>query len=195
MLFRSSIITKAPTGVFGGSITGGVGNFGAYNSALHLNLPEYQHISIKLDGVIEHQNATVSNPLGGQTGWNYFNRYGGRIAARWTPVDNFTADIAYDTGVDQNTPFFSQLVNYNPNGKVVGQYDSITSKLVAPGSPSGTSTVCSSCIAPLSPLVQVHTDRQTSAEIGVPQQPSLDKTDGAMASLKYEFGQIGRAHV
>ena len=181
-----SIITKAPSGVFGGRVTGGIGNFGSYSSGLHLDLPTTANIAVKIDGVIEHQNATVSNPLAGQTGWDYFNRYGGRIAARWTPAANFTADIAVDSGVDYNTPFYSQLVNYNPNKKTVGVYDPVTLRLVAPGSPAGAPT-CSTCIAPLSPLVQVHADRQNVAEIGVPQQQSLDKTDGAMALLKYEL--------
>src|SRR5258705_6637567 len=36
-----SIITRAPSGVFGGRITGGIGNFGASNGALHLDLPAY----------------------------------------------------------------------------------------------------------------------------------------------------------
>src|SRR5262249_43066538 len=80
----------------------------------------------------------------------------------------------------------SQLVNYNPLNKVVGVYDPTTNRLVAPGSPAGAAT-CGTCIAPLSPLVQVHTDRQTEAEIGVPQQLSVDKTDGFMATLNYEF--------
>jgi len=180
-----SLVTKAPTGVFGGTITGGIGNFGAYVAALHLNLPEYAHIAVKIDAIIDHQDATVSNPLAGQYGWNYFTRYGGRIAARWTPTTAITADVVYDTGTDYNTPFYSQLVNYNPNNKVVGIYDPITLKLVAPGSPPGTSTVCAACIAPLSPLVQVHTDRQTDAEIGVPQQLSLDKSDGLMSALSW----------
>src|SRR5262249_1296537 len=74
-----------------------------------------------------------------------------------------------------------------PTGRTVGVYDRTTNRLVAPGSPAGAPT-CGTCIAPLSPLVQVHTDRQEAAEIGVPQQPSLDKTSGAMTLLKYGFG-------
>jgi iron complex outermembrane receptor protein len=181
-----SIITREPSGVFGGSITGGIGNFGSYNSELHLNLPAIANIAVKIDGVIQHQDPTVANPLAGQTGWNFFNRTGGRIAARWTPDSKFTAYLAYDVGVDENTPFYSQLVNYNPNGRTVGVYDPTTNRLVAPGAPAGAPT-CSACIAPLSPLVEVHRDRQTEAEIGVPQQPSVDKTDGVMASLTYAF--------
>jgi iron complex outermembrane receptor protein len=182
-----SLITKAPSGVFGLRVEGGIGNYGAYESAFHLDLPKYANFSVKVDALIDHQDATVSNPLAGQTGWNYFNRYGGRVAARWTPVAGFTADFAFDTGVDQNTPFYSQLVNYNANHKTVGVYDLTTNRLVAPGSSAGAPT-CGTCIAPLSPLVQVHADdRQKVAEIGVPQQPSLDKTNGFTSTLSYEI--------
>jgi len=40
-------------------------------------------------------------------------------------------------------------------------------------------------IAPLPPLVKVRTDRQDVADIGVPQQPSVDKTEGFSGVLKY----------
>jgi iron complex outermembrane recepter protein len=180
-----SIITTRPSGVFGGRINVGVGNFGRYNADLHLDLPAYANIAVKIDAVVEKQNATTANALSGQYGWNYYNRYGGRVAARWTPTTSFTADVAYDSSHDENTPFYSQLVNYNPNNRVVGVYDPNSSnRLVAPGSPPNSPT-CSSCIAPLSPLVQVHTDRQTQAEIGVIQQPSLDQTEGVMAALAW----------
>ena len=181
-----SIITRAPSGVFDARVSAGIGNFGEHDAGIHMDLPKYADIAVKFDAVLEHQDATVADPLSGQTGWNYFNRYGARLAARWTPINNFTADFAVDSSVDQNTPFYSQLVNYNPFGKVVGVYDPTTNRLVAPGSPAGAPT-CGTCIAPLSPLVQVHTDRQTQAEIGVPQQPSVDKTEGFSATLNYEI--------
>ena len=181
-----SIITRGPSGVFGMRVTAGIGNYGQHDAGIHVDLPKYANVAVKFDAELEHQDATVSNPLSGQTGWNYFNRYGMRLAARWTPMENFTADFAVDSSVDENTPFFSQLVNYNPLNKTVGVYDLTTNRLVAPGAPVGAPT-CSTCIAPLSPLVQVHTDRQTQAEIGVPQQPSVDKTDGFMATMQYTF--------
>jgi iron complex outermembrane receptor protein len=36
-----SIVTKAPTGEFGGSVSAGVSNFSGYNSALHLTCPRW----------------------------------------------------------------------------------------------------------------------------------------------------------
>ena len=74
-----SIVTRAPTGEFGGRVSAGVGNYGGYNGELHLNLPAIANISFKIDGLIQHQDATVKNPLPGNYGWNYYNRYGGRF--------------------------------------------------------------------------------------------------------------------
>ena len=67
-----SIVTKAPTGEFGGRVSGGIGNYGGYNGEVHVDLPEFHNFSVKLDGVIQHQDATTKNPLAGQTGWNYY---------------------------------------------------------------------------------------------------------------------------
>jgi iron complex outermembrane receptor protein len=177
-----SIATQAPTGVFGVRAAVGVGNFGSYNGRVHIDLPSFGNISVKLDGVIEHQDATIDNPLAGQYGWNYFNRVGGRIAVRWQPFDGFTADFAYDRGRDENTPFYSQLVNYNPQNRVVGVYNG-ANQLVNPT----TGLACNpACIAPLSPLVVVSGEhRMRVADIGVPQQPSVDDTDGFSAILRY----------
>ena len=66
-------------------------------------------------------------------------------------------------------------------------YDTTTNRLVAPGSAPGAAT-CAACIAPLSPLVYVSGDhRQGAAEIGVPQQPSVDVTHGVSAILHYDI--------
>ncbi len=182
-----SIVTKEPSGEFGGRLVGGAGNFGSYTTEAHVDLPKIANIAFKVDGVMQHQDATVKNPLSGQYGWNYHNTVGGRISAKWTPIDGFSAVLTYDKAKDENTPNYSQLINYNPLGKVVGQYDPVTLRLVAPGSPAGTSVVCSTCIAPLSSLVQVRADRQDVAEIGVPQQLSTDRTHGFGATLKYKL--------
>src|ERR1700712_4012713 len=110
-----SIVSRAPTGEFGGRLTGGVGNYGSYNLDGHVNLPKFAGFSIKLDGVIQHQDATTENPMAGQAGFNQYHRYGGRIAVRWQPTDNITNDFSFDIARDENTPFYSQLLNYNPN--------------------------------------------------------------------------------
>ncbi len=168
-----SIVSKNPTGVFGGRLTTGIGNFGSYNGALHMDLPEIANISFKIDAAIQHQNATVTDPLAGSTGWNYFHRYGGRAAARWKPVDGLTVDVAYDAGRDENTPFYSQLINYNPNGLPVATL-------------AQSSALPAGMIAPLPSSVVVSATRVSTADIGVPQQPSIDQTHGLSSTIKYK---------
>ena len=182
-----NIVTRKPSGKFDGRATAGVGNYGSYNGEIHLDLPAVANVAIKVDALVNHQDATTKNPLSGQLGWNYRHNVGGRVTALWKPIDGFSAEFSYDKAKGESTPYYSQLINYNPLGKTVGQYDAVTLKLVAPGSPAGTSTVCTTCIAPLSSLVVVSGDaRQSVADIGVPQQPSVDRTDGLTSTLKYK---------
>ena len=171
-----SIVTKNPTGVFGGRITAGIGNFGAYNTELHQDFPEFGHLAIKVDGLIQHQGPTTKNPANGQAGWNQYDRKGGRISGLYTPNDAFSALVSADYAKDDNTPFFSQLVSYNPYGKRVRTLAEVTAGPA--GAPAGT-------INPLASLVRVHTDRQTVSDIGTVQQPSVDETGGLSALLKY----------
>ena len=195
-----SMVTRAPSGVFGGRFVAGVGNYGSRSAEGHLDLPKFANLAIKLDGVYQHQDPTVTDPLAGSTGWNYYDRKGGRAAARWTPVDGFTADFAYDYAKDENTPNFSQLVSYNPNGYAVGTYTNpqtgvVGTQLYVPSS-TGAAVKCGGtirfdqttpvCIAPLAAAEGVHPRRQTVSDIGVPQQPSVDLTHGASAVLKYK---------
>jgi iron complex outermembrane receptor protein len=184
-----SIVTKAPTGEFGGRITAGAGNYGSYNGEFHIDLPAVANFAVKIDGVLDHQDATTTNPATGQYGWNYHNRVGGRVAGRWTPVDGLTVDLTYDQAKDENTPFYSQLINYNPNGYSVGAYALNPNGngkyiLVTPG----TTNPCATCIAPLAPLVHVSGDNWMSqADLGVIQQPSVDQTHGFSSAIKYKL--------
>ncbi len=185
-----SIVTRAPRGEFAVRGLGGVGNYGSYNGELHLDLPEFAGISIKADGVIQHQDATTKNPMPGQTGWNYFDRQGLRIAARWQPVEGLTNDFAFDIARDENTPFYSQLLNYNPNGCVAGPAPA-PSESVRPGAcylPGTAYTSLTGTVKPLLPGVVVNgSSRMKTADIGVPQQPSVDKTHGFTNIFKYKF--------
>ncbi len=194
-----SMVTRAPSGVFDGRVVAGVGNYGSRNAEAHLDLPAFFNIALKFDGVYQHQDPTVKDPLAGSTGWNYYDRKGGRAAARWTPVDGLTADFSYDYAKDDNTPQYSQLISYNPNHYTVGSYTpaggTIGTTLYLPGTATacgGTITPAQAaagrvpCIAPLAPAVGVHPGRQTVADVGVPQQPSVDITHGFTSNLKYK---------
>ncbi|CAN5192592.1 hypothetical protein BH10PSE2_BH10PSE2_21230 [soil metagenome] len=179
-----NIVTRDPSGEFGGRIGGGVGNYGSYSQEIHLDLPEYNNLAFKIDGIVQHQDATTKNPLAGQTGWNYYDRHGVRAALRWTPTDKITNVFSYDTATDENTPFYSQLLNYNPNGCVAGTQAAVPACTL----PGTVYTALTGTVKPLLPGVVVNGDsRQEVADIGVPQQPSVDETFGYTNTLRYDL--------
>ena len=180
-----SLVSRAPSGEFGGRVAAGIGNYGAYNGELHLDLPEYKGFSIKLDGVVQYHGATTKNPLAGQTGWNFFDRRGLRAAVRWKPTDAITNDFSYDVGRDANSPFYSQLLNYNPNGCVAGTQASQPACML-PG--TAYTTLTGTVRALPAPVVVNGKTRMKTADIGVPQQPSIDRTHGFTNSFKWNFG-------
>lgn len=167
-----SLVTRKPSGEFGMRAVAGVGNLESYNSELHIDFPSLGDFAFKVDGVIQVQGPVTSNILPGEEGFGQYDRRGLRAQVRWTPTDTFTADLAMDTGLDKNTPFYSQLLNFNPLGRPVVPF---TSASVPSGSIRG-----------LSPLVIVEgEDRMTVADIGVPQQWSTDETRGADLHLSW----------
>lgn len=166
-----SMVTRRPTGAFGLRTTAGIANFGGYNADFHLDLPEFAGFSVKLDAATQRHDETTRNPMEGQKGWNFLDRRGLRASVLWEPSDTFNAFYAYDNGYGESTPFLSQLVSYNPLNLPVST--------VFPR-PAGT-------ISPLPPGVFVHTERQDVADIGVPQQPSVDKTFGHTLHLNLDI--------
>jgi iron complex outermembrane receptor protein len=177
-----SIVNKAPTGELGGRVDGGVGNYGSYNGGIHLNLPEFAGFSVKIDGVIQHQDATTKNPLEGQTGFNYYHRKGLRAAVRWQPTSSITDDFSYDVARDANTPFYSQLLNVNPNGCAAGTQASQAACTL----PGTAYTNLTGTVKSILPGVVVNgKTRMKTADIGVPQQPSVDKTHGFTNNLRW----------
>lgn len=164
-----NIITKKPKGIYEIDTNLSYGNYNSYNADTHINLPMFANIATKVDFVTQHQDATLKNPLQGQRGWNYYDRQGLKFTGEYSPSEVLTATYSYDYGNDNNTPYYSQLLNYNPNGLVVGN---------ATGQ-----------IKPLPTIVVVNgKTRMDVADIGVPQQDSVDKTDGHTLTVSYKFG-------
>jgi iron complex outermembrane recepter protein len=185
-----SIVSKPPTGEFGGRIDGGVGNIGKYDAGIHLNLPEVAGFSVKLDAVISHQDAVTKNPLAGQTGWGKYHRRGFRAAVRWQPIEGITNDFSFDIAKDNNSPFYSQLLNYNPNACLSGGTN-LAPLAIPAGSACvtpGTSFVgTQGTIRPLAPGVVVNgRTLQREAELGVPQKDTVDKTFGYTNIFKWK---------
>ncbi len=186
-----SMVSKVPTGEFGGRIDGSLGNIGARTASVHLNLPKMAGFSVKLDGVYQHQDAVTKNPLAGQAGWGLFNRKGMRAAVRWQPIDGLTNDFAYDLAKDENTPFYSQLLNYNPNNCLSGGTNAAPLAIPAGSTcltPGTAFTGTQGTIRSLLPGVVVNGETlMRTADIGVPQQNSVDRTHGFTNVLKYKI--------
>jgi iron complex outermembrane receptor protein len=143
-----SIVSRKPTGEFGLRQTVGVRNLGGYSTETHLDLPAVADVSVKFDGLIAKRDGTVKNPLQGADDFNQFDRRGAHVGALWKPSDTFSAQFDADYSYDASTSYYAQLVNKNP---------------AAPA---------------LAPLVQVQSDRAKTADIGVPEQPSIGETYG-----------------
>src|SRR5690606_3208534 len=111
-----SLVTKKPKGEFGMRAIAGIGNLDSYNSELHVDFPAIGDFAFKVDGVLSAQGPVTSNILPGAEGFGQYDRRGIRAQVRWTPTETFTAVLAADMGKDKNTPFYSQLLNFNPNG-------------------------------------------------------------------------------
>ncbi len=186
-----SFVSKAPTGEFGGRIELGVGNIGANNASAHLDFPEFLGIAAKIDLVTQNQEAVTKNPLAGQAGWGQYNRRGLRLALRWQPIDGVTNDFSYDVARDDNTPFYSQLLNVNPNNCLSGGTNAaplalpVSTTCFTPGTAfTGTQGTIRSV---LPGIVVNGKTLQRNADIGVPQRDSFDETFGFTNVLKWKI--------
>jgi iron complex outermembrane recepter protein len=105
-----NIVTRKPSGKFKLAAVAGAGNYGSYNSALHLDLPSMGDLSFKLDGVVTGRNGWVHNPLLGAEDFGGFEKRGYRAALLWEPSDTFSADYAYDNSYDATSTYYQQLL-------------------------------------------------------------------------------------
>lgn len=110
-----NITTKKPTGEFHMNATGGVGNFGQYKGEIHLDLPSFNNIALKVDGVVAHRDPLVKNPLAGAAGFNQYDKQGLHAEALWTPSSNFSADYSFDISKDESTSLYLNLVAAGTN--------------------------------------------------------------------------------
>jgi len=109
-----SIVTKPPTGQFGGSVSAGVSNYSGYTTGLHLDLPKVGDVSVKIDAVQAKRGGTTDNPMRGERDFNSYDKRGARLSALWQPSDDFSALYAFDTSFDATTPYHTQLLVPGP---------------------------------------------------------------------------------
>ncbi len=162
-----NIVTKKPSGEFKLNATAGIGNYGAHKSEIHLDLPTFNNLALKIDGIVAHRDPFVENPLSGQLGFNSYDKRGMHIQALWKPVDNFSADISYDNSYDATSTLYLQQLSAG-----VG----------LPAATSGSPAVLANTV---SPLFRASPDRSSTAIVGVPQQASIGKAQGGRATLEF----------
>lgn len=104
-----SIVTRRPSGQLGMNTVVGFGNYGSYRAETHIDLPEVNGLSVKIDGLVSKRDGTVKNPLEGQNDWNSYDKHGFAIEALFRASDSLTLDYAYDNSYDGTTPYFVQL--------------------------------------------------------------------------------------
>jgi iron complex outermembrane receptor protein len=105
-----SIVTKRPSGQFHIDARAGISNFGGYEGVIHLDLPTFNNLSVKVDGIVQKRGGTVKNPLNGEQDFNNYDRWGGHAAVMWKPTPDLTALYQYDQSRDGTTPYLVQLL-------------------------------------------------------------------------------------
>ena len=116
-----NIVTQKPTGIFGGYVTLGAGNYGSTEARGTLNLPKIGIFSLELSGVIQGHDGyidAVSDPYHSPLASPSYlgkldsvNSRAGRIALRADITDDITVDYAFDISYQKDTPNYSQLTN------------------------------------------------------------------------------------
>ena len=104
-----NVVTKRPSGEYRLRAVGGIGNYGSYKSELHMDLPRFAGVSIKLDGVIAARDGILKNPLVQADDFGAYDKRGVHVEALWEPSPNFSADYAYDNSRDETTTLYQQL--------------------------------------------------------------------------------------
>jgi len=93
-------VARRPSGTFGFDASGQVGNYGHDRERLRVDLPEVGNVRLQGSVVHSQHNAYTENGPKGvysqQADYGYFNSFGFRIAAEWSPFEGFRANYAYD---------------------------------------------------------------------------------------------------
>lgn len=105
-----NITTRKPAGEFGLLAKGGFSSFSGYTAELHVDLPRFADLSVKVDGVVTGRNGWVDNPLPQAEDFGGYDKRAFRVRALWEPSDTFSVDYAYDTAYDATTTLYQQFL-------------------------------------------------------------------------------------
>lgn len=131
-----NIVTRRPSGKFKVRASGGLGNYGSNLGELHVDLPAFHDIAVKIDAMTAHRDPLTDNPLTGASGFNQYDRRGVRAEAMWRPTSSFSADYAYDNNYDSTTSIYSQhLANGTNKQAALGIVQTSRAKTAVAGVP------------------------------------------------------------
>lgn len=112
-----NIITKKPTGEWGGSASAEVGSRDLVRTLADIDLPALGSLAVRGSIAYVDQDGWVKNP-GAAHRYGEFGQIAGRIAARWSPTDTLTVDYAWDRGRVSSTQAY--YVNPDLEGAIPG---------------------------------------------------------------------------
>jgi iron complex outermembrane recepter protein len=165
-----NITTKRPSGKFKLNSTFGFGNYGSYKAETHLDLPEFNNISLKFDGILTRRDGFVKNPYGqGNLDYNSFDKRGFRAEVLWKPSADFRVDYAFDIAYDATSTLY---------------YQQLTRGTGLTAAEAGNATpVLPNAVAA---IYRLEPTRATIAAVGSPQQASIGKTNGVRLGLDWD---------
>ncbi|RVU05813.1 TonB-dependent receptor [Novosphingobium umbonatum] len=163
-----NIVTKKPSGTYKLNATAGIGNYGSHKGEVHLDLPSFANIALKIDAVVAKRDPFVANPLSGQLGFNSYDKRGVHVEAYWKPSDSFSADLSADKSYDATSTLYLQQISAGTG---------------LPAAASGSAAVLANTT---SALFRASSKRASSAIVGVPQQASIGKAQGTRLSLEWK---------
>lgn len=118
-----NIVTRKPTGEFGGKISASAGSDGYQKLGLSVDTPSVNNISAKISAVMSETDgwATNSNPASEKNlGSEETKAY--RIALRWDVLDSLSVDYFYDKTDGESVPVPLQLGNVGAPDTAIGTY-------------------------------------------------------------------------
>jgi iron complex outermembrane receptor protein len=121
-----NIVTRKPTGIFGGEIELGVGDYGYQEARVGLNLPAFGKLSVKVNGFAEGRDGIVQTfatpgvpgalpPAQSEAGSRSAEAV--RLSARLDATDTLRFDYAFDWNDVDNVPYPGKLVYLNDVGE------------------------------------------------------------------------------
>ena len=106
-----NLITRKPSGEFGGAVSAGIGNENLYEARAGVDLPGFGEVGqgigavkARLSGFYRERDGFFENDGSSSDDFDNKDQWGGRIDVRFEPASCLTIDYAYDTFDLQQNP-------------------------------------------------------------------------------------------